>query len=74
MEDIAVALISGAVTLVGVLAANSRSRAVTDAKLDELTRRVGEHNRLVERTYKLERDVALCLRDVEELKRSEDAR
>lgn len=71
MEDIAVALISGAVTLAGVLAANSRSRAVTDAKIDELTRRVGEHNRLIERTYKLERDVALISRDVEGLKREE---
>ena len=31
-------------TLIGVLIANSRSQAVTDTKLEELTREVREHN------------------------------
>lgn len=53
-----VALISGGVTLAGVLASNSRSRAVMEQKIDELTWRVEKHNCLVERTYLLERDVA----------------
>ena len=44
MDAIVVALISGAVTLLGVLIANSRSQAVTETKLDELTREVREHN------------------------------
>ena len=42
MDAIVVALISGAVTLLGVLIANSRSQAVTETKLDELTREVRE--------------------------------
>ena len=67
MESIAVALIGGAVTLVGVVASNSRSRAVLEEKVDELSRRVEKHNCLVERTYRLERDVALVRRDVESL-------
>ena len=54
-------------TLVGVVASNSRSRAVLEAKVDELSRRVEKHNCLVERTYRLERDVALVRRDVESL-------
>lgn len=62
-----VALIGGAVTLVGVVASNSRSRAVLEEKVDELSRRVEKHNCLVERTYRLERDVALVRRDVESL-------
>ena len=33
MESIAAALVSGAVTLVGVLIANGRSQAVTDTKI-----------------------------------------
>ena len=37
---IVVALISGTLTLLGVLVANSRSQAVTDTKLAELTREV----------------------------------
>ena len=67
MESIVVALIGGAVTLAGVVASNSRSRAVLEEKVDELSRRVEKHNCLVERTYRLERDVALVRRDVESL-------
>ncbi len=63
------ALISGAVTLAGVLASNSKSRAVMEQKIDELTRRVEKHNCLVERTYLLERDVAVLKNDVEGLER-----
>ena len=39
-ETVLAALITGAVTLIGVLIANSRSQAVTDTKLEELTREV----------------------------------
>lgn len=42
-----------------------------EQKIDELTRRVGAHNCLVERTYKLERDVALLRNDVEDLEKEE---
>ena len=67
MESILVALIGGAVTLAGVVASNSRSRAVLEQKVDELSRRVEKHNCQGERTYRLERDVALVRRDVESL-------
>nr|DAF83776.1 MAG TPA: hypothetical protein [Caudoviricetes sp.] len=67
MESIVVALIGGAVTLAGVVLSNSRSRAVMEAKIDELSRRVEKHNCLVERTYRLEQDMALVRRDVDAL-------
>ena len=67
MESVLVALIGGAVTLAGVVASNSRSWAVLEQKVDELSRRVEKHNCLVERTYRLERDMALVKRDVESL-------
>ena len=63
MESILVALIGGAVTLAGVVASNSRSRAVLEQKVDELSRRVEKHNCLVERTYRVERDVGMVRRD-----------
>jgi outer membrane murein-binding lipoprotein Lpp len=69
LETVILALISGAVTLAGVLASNSKSRAVMEQKIDELTRRVEKHNCLVERTYLLERDVAVLKNDVEGLER-----
>ena len=49
MEAIIAAVISGAVTLLGVLIANGRNQAVMDAKLEELTREVREHNSFVRR-------------------------
>ena len=66
------ALISGGVTLAGVIASNSKSRAVMEQKIDELTRRVEKHNCLGERTYQLERDVALLRNDVDGLERKAD--
>ena len=44
MTGIISAIIAGAVTLIGVLIANGKSQAVTDTKLEELTREVREHN------------------------------
>ncbi len=67
MESIVVALIGGVVTLVGVVLSNSRSRAVMEVKIDELSRRVEKHNSLVERTYRLEQDMAVVRRDVDAL-------
>ena len=67
MESIAVALIGGVVTLVGVLASNSRSRAVMERKIDLLSKRVEKHNTLIERTYQLEQDMAVVKRDIESL-------
>lgn len=66
VESIAVALI-GVVTQVGVIASNSRSRAVMELKIDERARRVEKHNCLIKRTYKLEQDMAVVRRDVDAL-------
>ncbi len=49
METILAAVITGAITLLGVLIANSRSQAVMEAKVDELTREVREHNNFAKR-------------------------
>ena len=73
MESVLVALIGGAVTPAGVVVSNSRSRAVMEQKIDELTRRVDKHNCLIERTYLLERDVALLKNDAEDIERKVDS-
>ena len=54
VESIIAAAVSGAVTLIGVLIANSKSQAVTDTKLEELTREVREHNHFAHRVPVLE--------------------
>ena len=67
MESIIVACITGVVTLIGVILSNSKSRAVMEVKLDALTAKVEKHNNMVERTYKLEQDVAVAQNDIETL-------
>ena len=54
VESIIAAVLSGALTLVGVLIANSKSQAVTDTKLEELTREVRAHNNFAQRVPVLE--------------------
>lgn len=55
--EIIVAIITGAVTLVGVLISNGKTQAVTDTKLDELTREVREHNNFARRVPVMEEQV-----------------
>lgn len=59
MESVVVAVVSGVLTLAGVLVSSSRSRGLLEAKVDALDRKVEKHNRLIERTHALERDVAV---------------
>lgn len=64
MELIVVAAITGVVTLVGVVVSNSKSRAVTECKIDELSARVEKHNHMIERQFQIEQDVAVLKNDV----------
>lgn len=45
-----------------------RHQAVTDTKLDELTRQVEKHNSMIERTYKLEGRMNEAEHDIRDLK------
>lgn len=49
MESIIAAILSGVVTLIGVMIANSRSNAVMEYKIEELTREVRKHNGFAEK-------------------------
>ena len=57
MESILAALITGGITLLGVLIANGKSQAVTETKLDELTREVREHNNFARRMPVVEEQI-----------------
>ena len=57
MESIITAIITGGVTLLGVLIANGKSQAVTETKLDELTREVREHNGFARRMPVVEEQI-----------------
>ena len=55
--EIIVSILTGLGTLAGVLIANSRSQAVTETKLDELTREVREHNHFARRMPVVEEQI-----------------
>lgn len=57
IATIGAALISGAITLAGVIITNSKTRAVTDYKIEELTREVREHNGFAKRMPVLEEKI-----------------
>lgn len=71
MENIIVALITGAITLFGVLIANSKSQAVTDTKLKELTREVREHNNFAKRVPVLEEQIKVANHRIDDLEKIE---
>ncbi len=49
IATIGAALVSGAITLIGVIIANSKSRHLTEYQIKELTREVREHNGFAKR-------------------------
>jgi uncharacterized protein YutE (UPF0331/DUF86 family) len=70
MESIIVACITGALSLIGVIISNvasynrtmaamEKAQAVTDERIEQLTRVVRVHNSIVERTYALESSTKL---------------
>lgn len=57
-------MITGVLTLLGVLASNSRSQAVTETRLEELTREVREHNNFARRMPVVEEQIRVMDRRI----------
>jgi hypothetical protein len=68
MNDILVALITGGVTLLGVLFSNSKAQAVMDERIIELTREVRKHNDFAEKIPVIQEQIKFLNNTVEELK------
>ena len=69
MESIISAILAGAVTLIGVLIANGKSQAVTDTKLEELTREVRLHNNFAQRIPVLEEQMKVANHRIADLEK-----
>ncbi len=67
MEAIIVALVSGSLTLLGVIIANSKTQAVTETKLDELAREVREHNNFARRMPVVEEKIRVINHRIDDL-------
>ena len=80
MGEIIAASITGILALVGVVVSNvgsnrkienalSTSQAVTDCKIEELTREVREHNNFAKRIPVVEQQIVDIKKDIDELRR-----
>lgn len=67
MDAIITALVSGIVTLAGVLIANNKSQAVTDVKIEELTREVRKHNSFAEKIPVIEEQIKVANHRIDDL-------
>ena len=69
LETVAGALITGVLTLVGVLISNGRAQAVTETKLEELTREVREHNGFARRMPVVEEQIRVINHRIADLEK-----
>lgn len=80
METIVVAIITGGLSLLGVIITSNKTtrdvqakldmqQAVTETKLEELTREVREHNNFARRVPVLEEQIRVANRRIEVLER-----
>lgn len=79
-EAIIVAIITGGLSLIGVVVSNNRTsqsmdakldkhQAVTDTKLEELTREVREHNNFAQRIPVLEEQIKVANHRIEDIEK-----
>ena len=70
-DSVITAAITSIVTLLGVQAANSRQAAVTEMRLDELTREVREHNNFARRMPVVEEQIKVINHRIGDLEQGE---
>ena len=80
MESIIVAIITGGLSLIGVIITNSKSnkdiehklsvqQAVTDTKIEELTREVRMHNNFAQRVPVIEEQIKVIYHRISDLEK-----
>lgn len=69
-ESIIVAIITGVLTLIGVLISNGKTQAVTETRLEELTREVRLHNNFAQRVPVIEEQIKVINHRLGDLERS----
>ena len=67
VESIVVAIITGVLTLIGVIISNNKSQAVMEERVDELTREVREHNNFARRVPVVEEQVKVINHRISDL-------
>ena len=71
MEWIAFAAsaVTAVLSFLGVYLSNRKSAALMEYRLQELEKKVDRHNKVIERTYKLEERAAVIETEIEDIKK-----
>ena len=69
-EAVIVALITGGLTLLGVMISNGRTQAVLETKVEELAREVREHNNFARRMPVVEEQIKVNNHRIQDLEES----
>ena len=69
-ETVIVALITGGLTLLGVMISNGRTQAVLETKVEELAREVREHNNFARRMPVVEEQIKVINHRIQDLEES----
>ncbi len=69
-EAVIVALITGGLTLLGVMISNGRTQAVLETKVEELAREVREHNNFARRMPVVEEQIKVINHRIQDLEES----
>ena len=70
-EAVITALITGALTLLGVMISNGRTQAILETKVEELAREVREHNNFARRMPVVEEQIKVINHRLADLERKE---
>ena len=70
-EAVIVALITGGLTLLGVMISNGRTQAVLETKVEELAREVRDHNNFARRMPVVEEQIKVINHRLADLERKE---
>jgi uncharacterized protein YlaN (UPF0358 family) len=71
-ETIIVSLITGGITLIGVIMSNNKHQAVIDTKIEELTREVREYNDFAKRLPVIESESKHIKSNIQKLEKYHD--
>lgn len=66
MQGIIIAIIGFLGTLAGSYFSNKKNMALIEYRLKQLEEKVNKHNNLIERTYQLEKEVAILQEEIKE--------
>lgn len=72
LSSIIIAVLTGSITLIGVILSNNAKQAVLEEKIDNLSREVREHNNFARRMPVVEEQIKVINHRIEDLEKKNE--